>query len=136
MASSVIILHSTHIEGGVIRQREKKCGGVERMGVKARCKSPKVARPPCLDRGKRGWALTFSELKKKDIICIGDGRLLGRVVDLAFDPGDGRVNALIISNGGGVSCMFRGEKSHMEIAWRHIACIGDDVILISPGGCC
>ena len=26
--------------------------------------------------------MTFSQLKKKDIICIGDGRLLGRVVDL------------------------------------------------------
>ena len=29
--------------------------------------------------------MTFCELRKKDVICIGDGRLLGRVTDLEFD---------------------------------------------------
>lgn len=65
---------------------------------------------------------------------MGDGRLLGRAVDLAFDPNDGRVTALIVSGGSGFSCMFHGDKNQLEIAWRQIACIGDDVILVS--GCC
>ncbi len=73
--------------------------------------------------------MTFTELKKKDIICIGDGRLLGRVTDLVFDPAGGQITALIVSASSGLSCIFRGEKNQMEIAWRHIACIGDDVIL-------
>lgn len=34
------------------------------------------------------------------------------------------------------SCGFlRGEKNQMEIPWRQITCIGDDVILVSPGSC-
>jgi len=89
-----------------------------------------------LKTGKKGFFVTFTELKKKDIICIGDGRLLGRVTDLVFDPAGGQITALIVSASSGLSCIFRGEKNQMEIAWRHIACIGDDVILISPNGCC
>ncbi|MDO5298901.1 MAG: YlmC/YmxH family sporulation protein [Clostridia bacterium] len=80
--------------------------------------------------------MTFSELKKKDIICIGDGRLIGRVSDLEFEPGDGRIRALIVPGSSGLSCFFHGDKNQMTIAWQQIACIGDDVILISPGGCC
>ena len=65
---------------------------------------------------KGGRNMTFSELKKKDMICIGDGRVIG----------------LIVCGGCGI---FRSEKSQMEIPWRQIACIGDDVILVSPGSC-
>ena len=35
--------------------------------------------------------MTFSELKKKDIICIGDGRLIGRASDLVLEPGSGQI---------------------------------------------
>ena len=87
-------------------------------------------------RGKEGLGVTFTEFKKKDIICIGDGRLLGRAADLVFDPRDGHITALIVGTGSGLTCLFHGEKNQVEIAWQHIACIGDDVILISPGGCC
>ena len=69
--------------------------------------------------------MTFSELKKKDIICIGDGRLVGRACDLAIDPASGQTLGLIVCAG---SCGFlRGEKNQMEIPWRQITCIGDDV---------
>lgn len=78
--------------------------------------------------------MTFSELKKKDIICIGDGKLLGRASDLAFDPSSGQIAGLIIC-GGGFSSIFHGDKNQLDIPWRQIACIGDDVILVSPGGC-
>ena len=77
--------------------------------------------------------MTFSELKKKDIICIGDGRLVGRACDLAIDPASGQTLGRIVCAG---SCGFlRGEKNQMEIPWRQITCIGDDVILVSPGSC-
>lgn len=74
--------------------------------------------------------MTFSELKKKDIICIGDGRLIGRAVDLSFDPASGQLVSVIASGGSGC-CLFHGEKNQVEIPWRQIACIGDDVILVS-----
>ena len=76
--------------------------------------------------------MTFSELKKKDIICIGDGRLVGRACDLAIDPASGQTLGLIVCAG---SCGFlRGEKNQMEIPWRQITCIGDDVILVDFSG--
>ena len=44
-----------------------------------------------------------------------------------------RTLGLIVCAG---SCGFlRGEKNQMEIPWRQITCIGDDVILVSPGSC-
>ena len=74
--------------------------------------------------------MTFSELKKKDMICIGDGRVIGRACDVVLDPATGQALGLIVCGGCGI---FRSEKSQMEIPWRQIACIGDDVILVSPG---
>lgn len=81
-------------------------------------------------------AMTFSELKKKDIICIGEGRLLGRACDLELDPSSGRITALIVCEGMGFTCFFHGEKSRMTIGVNQIACIGDDVILVSPDARC
>ena len=79
--------------------------------------------------------MTFSELRKKDVICIGDGRVLGRVSDLEFDASSGQLRALIVPGSSGVSCFFHGDKSQASIPWPQIACIGDDVILIAPAKC-
>ena len=79
--------------------------------------------------------MTFSELRKKDVICIEDGRVLGRASDLEFDPSSGQLRALIMPGGSCVSCFFHGEKSQVTIPWQQIACIGDDVILIHPIQC-
>ena len=43
-----------------------------------------------------GMRVTLSELRKKDVVCIGDGRVIGRVQDLEFDTAGGHVRALII----------------------------------------
>ena len=43
--------------------------------------------------------MTFSELRKKDVICMGDGRVLGRVNDLQMDASTGRICALIVPAG-------------------------------------
>ena len=79
--------------------------------------------------------MTFLELRKKDVICIGDGRVLGRVTDLELDAASGQIRALIVPGSTGVSCLFHGDKSQASIPWQQIACIGDDVILISPAKC-
>ena len=94
--------------------------------IKALC-----AGDPRID-AKGGRNMTFSELKKKDMICIGDGRVIGRACDVVLDPATGQALGLIVCGGCGI---FRSEKSQMEIPWRQIACIGDDVILVSPGSC-
>ena len=71
-------------------------------------------------------------IEEKDMICIGDGRVIGRACDVVLDPATGQALGLIVCGGCGI---FRSEKSQMEIPWRQIACIGDDVILVSPGSC-
>lgn len=55
-----------------------------------------------------------------------------RACDVVLDPATGQALGLIVCGGCGI---FRSEKSQMEIPWRQIACIGDDVILVSPGSC-
>lgn len=81
-------------------------------------------------------SVTLCELRKKDVICIGDGRFLGRVSDVQFDAQDGRIRALIVPGTAGLSGMLHPERSQIAIPWQQIACIGDDVVLVSPGvGC-
>ncbi|MDY5515524.1 MAG: YlmC/YmxH family sporulation protein [Candidatus Ventricola sp.] len=88
------------------------------------------------DMMKKGArAMTYSELRKKDIICIGDGRLLGRASDLELDAKSGRILALIVACPGGLASFLHGDKNQLSISWQQIACIGDDVILVSTGCC-
>lgn len=79
--------------------------------------------------------MTFCELRKKDIISIADGRLIGRASDLEFDEASGHLRALIVPCGTGFGCFFHGDKNQIIISWNQIACIGDDVVLVSPGAC-
>ena len=84
-------------------------------------------------KGKK--CVTFSDLKKKDIICIGDGRLVGRAADLELDVSTGQLRALIVHGCSCLSLFFHGDKSQILIPWQQIACIGDDVILVSLPPC-
>ena len=79
--------------------------------------------------------MTFSELRKKDVICMGDGRVLGRVSDQEFDAATGHIRALYVPCGSCLSSMWHGDKNQMVIPWGQIACIGDDVILVAQSGC-
>ena len=84
---------------------------------------------------KEGERMTFSELRKKDVVCMGDGRVIGRVSDLQLDPSTGQIRALIVPAGSCLSSFLHGEKNQAVIAWGQIACIGDDVILVSAAAC-
>ena len=79
--------------------------------------------------------VTLSELRKKDVVCIGDGRVLGRVADIEFDAGSGHVRALIIPGCSCLASLWHGEKNNLIIPWQQIACIGDDVVLVSAVKC-
>lgn len=84
---------------------------------------------------KEGERMTFSELRKKDVVCMGDGRVIGRVSDLQLDPSTGQIRALIVPAGSCFSTFLHGEKNQAVIPWGQIACIGDDVILVSAAVC-
>ena len=79
--------------------------------------------------------MTLCELRRKDVVCIGDGRVLGRVTDIEFDAACGQIRALIVPCGSCLGALWHGEKNQMVIPWQQIACIGDDVVLISPAKC-
>ena len=79
--------------------------------------------------------MTFSDLKKKDVICMGDGRVLGRVSDLEFDVATGHIRALALPGASCFSLLWHGDRNQLVIPWGHIACIGDDVILVSQLNC-
>ena len=79
--------------------------------------------------------MTYSERKKKDVICVGDGKVLGRVGDLELDAQTGRILSLIIACSGGLSSWFSGDRNPLTIPFSQIACIGDDVILVTPARC-
>ena len=79
--------------------------------------------------------MTFSDLRKKDAICIGDGRLLGRVTDLELDERGGCVRALIIAGACSFAGFFHADKSLITVPFGQVACIGDDVILVSDCTC-
>ena len=80
-------------------------------------------------------ALRFSELRCKEVINVSDGARLGYVSDLELDISSGQIRALIVPAGAGIAGFFHGEKSAMAIPWQQIACIGDDVILVSAAPC-
>ena len=79
--------------------------------------------------------MTLSELRRKDVVCIGDGRVLGRASDIEFDASSGHVCALIVPCGSCLSAIWHGDKNQLVIPWQQIACIGDDVVLVAPGSC-
>ncbi len=72
---------------------------------------------------------TYSDLRDKEIICIGDGRRLGYVCDLELDPVVGKICALIVPGSAGILSPFK--RSRCLIPWENIVRIGDDIILVS-----
>lgn len=76
--------------------------------------------------------MTFGELKQKDVINIGDGRRLGRPVDLILNCAGERawIEALVVPGPGGLWRLIKPERDGCAIAWDRIRRIGDDVILV------
>ena len=45
--------------------------------------------------------LTFTELKRMDVVSVSDGRNLGRVCDAVFEFPEGRVRGFTVTGGKG-----------------------------------
>ena len=54
--------------------------------------------------------MSLSELRAKDVVNTLDGKRLGKVMDLEFDPCTGCVEALVVPGEFKVSHALRGEK--------------------------
>ncbi|MGN1473531.1 MAG: YlmC/YmxH family sporulation protein [Eubacteriales bacterium] len=74
---------------------------------------------------------TLMELREKEVINVCDGRRLGCVEDLEFDPESGRILALLIPEPKGLFSF--GNCPMISVGWQKIQRIGADIILVDIG---
>lgn len=74
--------------------------------------------------------MTLGELRQKDVINLQNGHLLGKVMDLEFNPVDGCVTGLMVPGVFSLGGYLRGERNGLVIGWEQIHKIGDDVVLV------
>ena len=73
--------------------------------------------------------MLFSELRDKEVVCLGTGARLGTVDDIEFDD-NAHVLRLYIY-GRAEMFGFGGRSDDIVIEWEHVDTIGSDIILVS-----
>ena len=74
--------------------------------------------------------MSFSEIRRKAVVNICDGRKLGRPIDLVLND-SACVQALVVpGRGAGLLGWFRQDREGLVIDWSRVRRIGDDVILV------
>lgn len=74
--------------------------------------------------------MSFSDIRRKDVVNICDGRKLGRPIDLILND-SACVEALVVpGRSGGLFGWFRQSQEGNVIPWNKVRRIGDDVILV------
>ncbi len=70
----------------------------------------------------------LSDLQTKEIINITTGARVGVIVDVIIDN-EGKIKSLVLEQRRG-NKRFLGNRDELELSWREIIKIGDDIILI------
>ena len=73
--------------------------------------------------------MKLSELQKKDIVNIKDGKKIGRIIDVEFDPNNGYVIKFVIESTHFIKNLFSSNEE-LTIKFTQIKKMGEDVILI------
>ncbi len=73
--------------------------------------------------------MKLSELQRKDIVNIKDGKLVGKIVDVEFDTSNGYVIKFIIEKAHFMRNLF-SINDELTIKFTQIKKLGEDVILI------
>jgi len=73
--------------------------------------------------------MRLSELQRKDIININDGRIVGRIIDAEINEKDGSLESLIIEKSKYIRNLFSTEND-LKIKFEQIKKLGSDVILV------
>ena len=74
--------------------------------------------------------MKLSDMQKKDIIFLKDGKKLGRIIDAEVETNSGNLKSLLIEKKGIMS--FFSSEPDMIIKFEQIKKIGEDVILVNP----
>ena len=71
--------------------------------------------------------MRLSELQDKDIINVKDGKKIGNIIDIVINL-EGNLQSIIVEQAKGMRVFT--SKEDIEIAWKQIEKIGEDVILV------
>ena len=73
--------------------------------------------------------IRLSELQKKNIINLNNGKIVGKIIDIDFNPSDGSLKGLVIERSRYFKSVFNAEND-VIVTFNQIKKIGEDVILI------
>lgn len=73
--------------------------------------------------------ISFSKLKKLDVISVSDGKNLGRFCDVNFTLPDGKIKSFVASGGKG----FKFCKQDIIVPLADIVKVGEDAVLVKTG---
>ena len=79
--------------------------------------------------------LSYSELKKRDVINVPDGRCLGRIIDLRLSFPNGVLTGIIVPGRKSKRLFACFDHSEIYIDRSRIIKIGGDVILVDISSC-
>ena len=71
----------------------------------------------------------IAELKDRQVVCVGDGAILGYVSDIELDTENGKLSAIVIYGKPKALGIF-GREDDIVIPWENIEIIGDETILV------
>lgn len=74
--------------------------------------------------------MRLSDLQSKNIVNILDGKNIGNIIDVVVSD-DGTIKSLVIEANKGLFSLSR--ESDVEVNWKDITKIGEDVILVKIG---
>ena len=70
--------------------------------------------------------MRLSDLQDKDIVNISDGKKIGSIIDVNIDE-EGSMKSLVVEES---KFTLFNNKNEMEVLWKQIEKIGEDVILV------
>ena len=80
--------------------------------------------------------MSFSEIRRKDVVNITDGRKLGRPIDILLNDSACAEALVVPGKCGGLLGFLRPDREGCVIPWNRVRRIGDDVILVEvPAEC-
>ena len=74
--------------------------------------------------------MSFSEIRRKDVVNICDGRKLGKPIDLVLNDAACAEALVVPGRSGGLLGFFRQDREGCVIPWERVRRVGDDVILV------
>lgn len=77
--------------------------------------------------------MRLSDLQRKDIVNVNDGRIIGRIIDAEINDNNGSLESLIIEKSKYIRNLFSNEND-ITIKFEQIKKLGSDVILIDYNG--